>query len=84
MKRLLKFIKEWASAMFFAVVLALLLCALIVCVAQIAAKIGVFMASCGLVGSVIAIVIFANELVYEIKSRKVKSGNVTNWQNKNI
>lgn len=72
MERLFGIIKEWASVIFFAVVVALLLCALIVCAVQLSAKIGVFMSCCGLLGSGLALLIFCGELIGEIKYRRAK------------
>lgn len=70
MKEVFKFIKQWASVIIFAAVIALLPCALICCVTQLCAKIGMFWATCGTIGTVIAIALFAFQLVFEINDRR--------------
>lgn len=70
MKRLLKFIKEWASAILFAVLFALSLCALVVCAVQLSARIGVIMSACGLIGSLISCMVYGHQFALEIKDRR--------------
>lgn len=72
MKRLFGIIREWASIVFFAVIVALLLCAFIVCATELSAKSLVFISSCGLVGCVLALLIFIYGSVCEIKDRRAK------------
>ena len=72
MGKLIGFMKEWAAVLFFATVIVLLLCALVVCSVQLSAKIGVFFCSLGVVGCCISIGIFINEIVYNIKDRRAK------------
>lgn len=69
MSRIISFIKEWASVIFFAAEALLLLCALIVCIVQIAAKIGVFMATCGAFGSGVALVSVVLCIYWDVRDR---------------
>lgn len=69
MSRIISFIKEWASVIFFAIEALLLLCALIVCIVQIAAKIGVFMATCGAFGSGVALVSVGLCIYWDVRDR---------------
>lgn len=72
MEKVFGFIKEWASVIFFAAEALLLLCALIVCIVQIAAKIGVFMATCGTFGSGVALVSVVLCIYWDIKDRRAR------------
>lgn len=69
MSRIISFIKEWASVIFFAAEALLLLCALIVCIVQIAAKIGVFMSTCGAFGSGVALVSVGLCIYWDVRDR---------------
>lgn len=72
MEKVFGFFKEWASVIFFAAEALLLLCAFIVCVTQLAAKIGVFIASCGALGSSIALAAVGLCLWWDIRDRRIK------------
>lgn len=72
MEKLFRFIKEWASVIIVAVIVALLLCAFIVCVTQLSAKIGVFLSSAGALGCGLSLLVLGYGLVYEINSRRAR------------
>lgn len=67
MKRIMLFIKNWASVILLAAEALLLLCALIVCILQLAGKVGIFMPSCGIVGLLIALISIGLCVFWEIK-----------------
>lgn len=70
MRRILKFIREWAAVLACGIVAALLLFALAVCMAQVDKGTGIFPASFGIAGCIIAIGIFLWEIVADIKDRR--------------
>ena len=72
MQTIINFIKKYGSIITISLNALLLLCAFICCLTQVITKIGVFMGTCGLIGSGLTLIIYIWLWILEYGTTKGK------------
>lgn len=67
MQTIINFIKKYGSVITISLITLLIMCAFICCLTQVIAKIGVFIGTCGIIGTIFALVICTWLLIQELK-----------------
>lgn len=57
MQTIINFIKKYGSVITISLITLLIICAFICCLTQVIAKIGVFIGTCGIIGTIFTLVI---------------------------
>lgn len=67
MQTIINFINKYGSVITISLITLLIMCAFICCLTQVIAKIGVFIGTCGIIGTIFTLVICTWLLIQEIK-----------------